>query len=387
MLLDREISAERKVFNFKNEIAKIYYDNFKKASSIELKVLFKTKISMKLISIFITLASFIIIILFIKPLLENEITSGEFIGIITALFSLNQILSSSLQDASKNISEAKEYMKDLNTLLNFDKNSSYLKEAEHNMFFDSLEFKDIYFSYRNSNENILNGISFKIEKNKSYAFVGRNGAGKTTITKLITGLFDNYRGEILINGQDIKDYDPSEIKGIFSVIFQDFNIFETSIYDNIAFKSAKKELSDEKIIRVLKELKIGHVLDKLEDGIHQKIGKINDKSIEFSKGVGQKIALSRIILSDSPVKILDEPTSALDPLTENWLYEQFKKIMKEKTSILISHRLASTKICDQIFVIDNGKVVETGSHKELMKKDGLYKKMYTSQEEFYYESI
>lgn len=384
VLTNREASEERTLFNYTENITKSYYQAFETSRDIQLKVFLKTMIAMKSTSISLVLITFLIAFTFIEPVIKGDVSPGMFMGIITALFGIAETLGWQLQDATKNITEAKEYMADMTTFLELDclEGATDLPD-ENPIFFKSLEFIKVRFKYPTSEDFILDDLSFKIEAGKHYAFVGTNGAGKTTITKLLTRLYDEYDGVILLNGKDLRTYPLSTIKALFSVVYQDFSRYQISMADNIALGDTAREVEKKQLLDITNKVGLKNTIDQLPSGLGNPLGRIKKNGLDLSGGQWQKVAISRSLLSRAPIKILDEPTSALDPIAENQLYQEFEELMKGKTTIFISHRLGSTKLADEILVIDRGNVVEKGSHSELMKENGLYAQMYNSQREWY----
>ncbi|MDO5717079.1 MAG: ATP-binding cassette domain-containing protein [Tissierellia bacterium] len=222
-----------------------------------------------------------------------------------------------------------------------------------------------------------------MEKGKHYAFVGSNGAGKSTIIKMLTGQYTDYEGQILIDGKDIQTLSQSQLKSLFSVIYQDFSQYEISLKDNILLGDLAKTHRDEEVTGALTQAGLRELVEELPNGIETTLGRIDHSGMDVSGGQWQKIVFARSIMSPAPIKILDEPTAALDPLSENRLYLQYKEIMKGKTTIFISHRLASTKLADKIFVIDNGVIVQRGQYEELVTREGIYRDMFEEQSRWY----
>ncbi|MDY2919577.1 MAG: ABC transporter ATP-binding protein [Anaerococcus sp.] len=383
VLCNREASKERTLFSYTDELTKCYYDEFIKASKAQLGVLFKTRLASKITSISLLIIAMIIAYSMIDEVTLHKITPGTFIGIITALIGVSNTLGGKLQEATKNIGEAKEYMDDLSKLLSIETIDGVTDEpADEIIDFDKIEFNNISFSYPSSPRLVFDGLSFVLEKGKHYAFVGENGAGKSTITKLLTGLYDSYRGDILIDGKDIRQFTQAELKSLFSVLYQDFYHYQISLKDNLILGN-RANISNEDIYLTLDKLDLKDMVNNLFLGVETPLGTIYKNGIDLSMGQWQKIAIARSLLNKAPLIILDEPTSALDPITESNLYSQFKNLMYGRTSIFISHRLASTKMADEIFVFDGGKIVEKGTHNELIKKDGMYAKMYKEQSRWY----
>ncbi|MBK0348439.1 ABC transporter ATP-binding protein [Aerococcaceae bacterium zg-ZJ1578] len=385
ILTNQEAKDEKTVFNFTDKIANRYYHYFEKARDIQLKVFLKSLVSMKATDIFLSVISIVILII-LTPQINKGITIGVFIGVTTSLFSISDNLGWTVANAIQKIAEAKEYMKELTDLFLIDS----VKEAtcmpsDKQLDFESLEFVNVWFKYPNSKEYSLKGISFKIINGNQYGFVGVNGSGKTTITKLITRLYGTYEGTILLNGKDLQLYSLSEIKAIFSVVHQDYSKYEVSIKENITFGNISQEIDENNLNNVIDELSLNNIIHKLSNGIDTRIGKLGEDNFELSGGQWQLIAIARSLYSVAPIKILDEPVASLDPILESKIYENFATLMNNKTSILITHRLGSIKLVDKIFVIDNGKIIEEGSHDELMKLNKTYANMYTVQSRWYNE--
>lgn len=244
-----------------------------------------------------------------------------------------------------------------------------------------IEFRDVSFSYPNSEKPVIDHVSFKLKIGKKMALVGPNGAGKSTFIKLLCRLYDPTEGEILLNGIDIRYYDYTEYIRLFSVVFQDFKLFSFSIAENVA---VSKEFDEKKVRDCLYKAGFSERLGELEKDIHTTLFKLEEDGMEISGGEAQKIAIARALYKDSPLVILDEPTSALDPESEYEIYQSFDGLVEDKTAIYISHRMSSCRFCNQILVFDKGKIVQTGSHDELVEdKEGLYYEMWSSQAKYY----
>lgn len=246
---------------------------------------------------------------------------------------------------------------------------------------DSIEFKDISFAYPQSDKTVLNNISFKVSKGENIAIVGENGAGKTTLIKLLCGLYKTDKGEIIINSKSSSEFEKGEYFSLFSPVFQDYSFLPLTVAQNIA---ASLDFDEEKVISSLKSAGIYDKIKSLPNGINTKmIKEINKDAEDFSGGEKQKLLLAKAVFKNAPVLILDEPTAALDPIAENELYLKYNELTKGKISFFISHRLSSTRFCDKIFFISNGKIAESGTHEELMALKGKYYRMYQLQSYYY----
>lgn len=244
-----------------------------------------------------------------------------------------------------------------------------------------IEFKNVSFKYPGAENYSLKNISLKINDGEHLAVVGRNGSGKTTFIKLMCRLYDATEGEILINGIDIKEYSKESIMKLYSVVFQDFKIFSTTLAQNI---SAGEAYDSEKLFTSLDKANIkGRVL-KMENQENTHLYKDLDKAgVEISGGEAQKLALARALYKDAPIVILDEPTAALDPIAENEIYSRFNSFVQNKTAIYISHRLSSCAFCDRIAVFDKAELVENGTHQELIELNATYSRLWNAQAQYY----
>ena len=247
--------------------------------------------------------------------------------------------------------------------------------------FESLEFKNVGFKYPGSDKGALKDINCLMKSKEKIAVVGENGAGKTTFIKLICRLYDPTEGMILLNGVDIKEYDYVQYVKFISTVFQDFQLFSMSLKENV---SLSRKSDENRIQGIFDSLGISAFVKKYKKGLNVRVHKDFDSDgFEPSGGVAQKIAISRAIYKDTPIIILDEPTAALDPKSESEIYEQFNKLSKNKLAIFISHRMASTRFCDNIIVFKNGSIEEMGSHSELMKAHSAYWKLFNMQSKYY----
>lgn len=250
-----------------------------------------------------------------------------------------------------------------------------------------IEFKDVVFAYPGTDRNVLDGVSLTIEPGERLSLVGLNGAGKTTMVKLLCRLYDPTSGQILLDGTDIREYDYESYMKEFSPVFQDFKLFGFSAIENICLKDANL-ISDDERRRAEEKVELTGLSDTVSHwskGLDTRIFKVFDEEgVEPSGGEQQKLAIARALYKDSPVVILDEPTAALDPIAEYEIYRQFDSLVENRTALYISHRLSSCKFCDHIAVFSEGKVREYGTHEQLVAiAGGLYAQMFEAQAGYY----
>lgn len=244
-----------------------------------------------------------------------------------------------------------------------------------------IEFRNVSFRYPGTKELVLDHVSLKIEPSEKIAVVGKNGSGKTTLVKLLCRLYEPEEGEILWNGKNIREYDLREWQKIFAIVFQDYSLLSLTLGQNVA---ASEQYEAERAKEVLQLAGFGERLNKLKKGLETVVyPEYEQDGVSFSGGEEQKIAIARAIYKDGQICILDEPTAALDPVSESRVYESFDEIVKGKTAVYISHRLSSCKFSDRIFVLDNGKIVESGTHEALLSKNGLYAQLWQAQAQYY----
>ncbi len=384
VLNGREGVEERTLFGYSDKINSKWHKEYETARKKEFKVTLKWFINMKAGGVIIAILSVLIVLILIGPVTSGLLSVGMFMSIVNSVFNLIQYLAWSLPEYGDGLAKNKEYLIDLTNLVKLEGDEGYLlKPAMSSIKLESLEFRNVYFKYPGTENYILKDMSFVIEEGKHYAFVGTNGAGKTTITKLITGLYEDFEGEILINGKSIKSYGQDDLKAMSSVVYQDFARFFISFRDNILLGDINRFDDIDNMNEAIETMELHEVACGLPAGINSNLGKIKNDGVDLSGGQWQRIAMARGIVSPASLRILDEPTAALDPISESNVYEKFEEISKGQTTIFISHRLGSTKIADEIFVIGDGAIIESGSYEELMERNGVYTKMYESQRSWY----
>lgn len=380
VLLGKDSSKERYLFDYSDHYNEIDYKTYREVTNASFKVMKKWFKRSKTFSSIFSLIVLVVALVLLKPVKAGAMTFGIYTSVIALVSTLINQVGWTIPNAMDAFTSTSLFFKDFFTFMDFDEEESGLIRPEKVPEFESLEFKDVRFTYPGTDRKILKSMTFKIEKGHHYSLVGENGSGKSTVIKLMLGLYDQYEGTILINGVDARTMPLNVRRSIFSAIFQDYVIFGTTIKNNIAMGYADREA---KVQEVIDDLDLREMVNKMPEGIETEIGKLDDRGLDLSGGQRQRIALARAIVSDSPVVILDEPTAAMDPKTESKLYEKMGKLTKGRTVIFISHRLGSTSLSDEIFLFKAGKVFEHGTHDEMMALKGDYYEMYNSQKEWY----
>ena len=246
-------------------------------------------------------------------------------------------------------------------------------------FARGLELRNVRFAYPESDRAVLDNLSFAIPAGAKVAIVGENGAGKTTIVKLLSRLYDPTAGAVLLDGTDLRDFDLIELRGAVSVVFQDFVRYEFSVADNIGFGDVPAVDDRERIVATARRTGAHNTVAALPHGYDTMLGKTYDEGVDLSGGEWQFLAIARALMSNAEILILDEPTAALDALKEQELYERFATLTEGRTVVFISHRFSTVRMADVIVVLDDGRVVESGSHDELIALGGRYARMYRVQ--------
>lgn len=380
---DRKSVKEIKLFSLKNTFFKKFEDLFKIAIKRQDKAINKHMLLITLSIIFNMFVVFLGLLLITNMYISLAITIGTVVFLfallidfsynINILFELFGYLNQGISETNslKEITEYKPKMK------NYLKGDGFPKRLK-----TGISFKNVSFKYPRTKRNVLKNINFTIKPKENIAIVGENGSGKTTFIKLLTRLYDTTKGDILIDGKNIKKYKLSEIHKNIGVIFQDFVQYETTVKENIQFGNVNR--GRKHVHKSAVSSGAYDFIKNFDKKYEENLGRMIEKDgKELSGGEWQKIALSRAFFKDSPILILDEPTAAIDAKAEYELFKRFKNLTRNKTTILISHRFSTVKIADRIIVMHKGKIIEEGNHEELMKRKGHYFKLFSLQAKSY----
>lgn len=385
VLTDRGYAQERTLFGYGAFVKEKYKGLFDRSFQMETRILKKQFLNMKSGSMMTILIGTAIMGILLPSLGKGGMSGGIYIALVSAVFGLVQTMSWQMAEAVLGLARLREYLREYQAFLDMEETEGAWAKPwkEPDFVFQTLEFRNVTFQYPGTQKYVLRDCSFLLTHGKTYAFVGVNGAGKTTIAKLISGLYEDYEGEILLNGTDIKKYSMERRKGIIGIAFQDFAKYALSVDQNVQLGNPG-DCREEEIRKVLEEVGLTRTVENLKEGIYTKLGRLDEQSADFSGGQWQRLEIARLLYSQRPVSILDEPTAALDPMAEARIYELFQKVNRGRFVIYITHRLGAARIADEILVLGAGRIIEHGSHQELTAHSGgIYRKMYESQKSWY----
>lgn len=369
ILKNKDALYEIKVFKMKN----LFLNRFEKYSSAVFKERLDTTLKSQnylLLSSVVNIVWMGLVILFIvSKLLAKAIGAGDLTAIVTSASSTLDMAEDFVYEAST-VSNNGYIANTLFYILSYDER----KVEKSSKYGDEIEFSHVSFKYPGTQKTVLHDLSFRINKDKVTAIVGENGAGKSTIIKLVAGLYEPTEGSVRISNMNPYSMSNEDISNELSIVFQDFKNYELSLCDNILFGKVGDISEDLKLLE----------LDKYSEDTN--IGKLEEDGVYLSGGENQKLALARAIQKKSDFLIFDEPTASMDPMVEAKMYDNILKVLKSRGAIIITHRLVLSKLADDIIVLGDGRIVERGSHDELMNRGGIYKQMYDEQSGWYKEN-
>ena len=316
--------------------------------------------------------------------LNEGLSISEFLLYFTAMSTFTTWVMGILRDVSRlhrdsiDISTVREYL-EYPEPFKFDDGEAIPKAASYELKLDHVSFR-----YPGAEEDTIHDLNLVVRPGEKLAIVGLNGAGKTTLVKLLCGLFDPTEGRVLLNGKDIRDFDRNAYYDLFSAVFQEFSLMDVTIAENVA--QTTTDMDYDRVRSCIEKAGLTKAIDKLPKGLNTHVGRnVFLDGVLFSGGQTQRLMLARALYKDGPILILDEPTAALDPIAENDIYRKYNDMTAGKTSVFISHRLASTRFCDRIIFIADGNIAEEGTHESLLALGGEYAKLFEVQSRYYQE--
>ena len=382
VLVDRETAAERTLFGYGGHINKKFSAAHLKRSNMVTKEIALEEITVNACGLILDALVIAAIFALLRPVGDTTMSHGLYVSLIGALIGLTRMITGSVSRLVSDAAGFNAYMRDYTRFFSLPESEAGGDTAvdADNTQFAGLEIRNLRFRYVQDGPYVLNGVNLTIESGKSYSLIGRNGAGKSTLTKILLGMYRDFEGEIRINGLDIARYSTHDLSRIFSIVYQDFAKYYIPLADNITLGGERGDLDAS-----LRLAELEDVVAQLPQKEKTPLGKVYEGGADVSGGEWQRIAIARALYANAPFIVLDEPTASLSPMSESRLYRRFSDIARDKTSLLISHRLGSTKLSDVLFVLENGVIAETGTHETLTAANGIYAEMYASQRSWYDE--
>ena len=375
-MIEETLSGLRiiKAFNSESRMEKNFYDENSLYTKIMIKMWHRNQLAIPL-SEFLGTVVIVIIMWYGGTMVLNHqssLTSQAFIGYII-IFSQIINPAKSFSSAYYSIQKGLASVERVNKITSADNPIKEKKDAKPiSEFKESIEYKDVSFKYKK--EEVLKNISIKIKKGKTIAIVGQSGSGKSTLVDLLPRFYDVLKGDILVDGVSVRDYKIFDLRNLMGNVNQESILFNDTVFNNIAF--GVKDPTLEQVIEAAKVANAHEFIEKMPEGYQTMIG---DRGGKLSGGQRQRISIARAVLKNPPIMILDEATSSLDTESERLVQDALENLMKNRTSIVIAHRLSTVKNADEIYVLRNGEIIEKGTHSELEKLNGAYKKLLTLQ--------
>lgn len=369
---------EIKIYNAQNYFIDLYERAWSEWKDARLKLTIKNKLTWILQFFFLTLIELIAYIFALIKLAAGTIGVGDITYYISVA---SQVRDSFVEvfylmigffQSSNEVDDIKEFM-EMEPILE----TSGTKIPSRN---PRIEFVNVSFHYPNAENDVLKNCSFVIQPGKKVGLVGLNGSGKSTIVKLLCRFYDPTEGEILIDGTNAREYDIVALRALFGVLFQDYVKYSFTLRENVALSDISRLYDDSSVIGACDESHVSDFSSSWEKGLDEELTRLFDKQgKELSGGQWQRISLARAFFRNAPIVLLDEPSAALDPLAENQIFEDFLSISKDKSAVMISHRLSGITLCDRILMLEDGHIIEQGSHFELLKQNGKYAELFNLQ--------
>lgn len=384
VLRGRDYADEKAVFQYTAWMNDRWEKKFETGRQFSEKASRQNYFRIKLVSIATLVFLGIVALALLFPLRDGRLSAGAYIGIITLITTFAKMMEWNIAYVIEDFISGRLYILDYNRFMELEECRIEEGEDEPQVAkLDEIIFRDVSFRYPGTEKQVLNHLNLTLRRGRQYALVGENGAGKTTIVQLLLGLYEDYQGEIMLDGRELRTFSPTERRGFFACAWQNFVRYEIELRENI---SPGRKVAESELSALCERLGIGGLPGELPDGFDTELGRLGEEEMDLSGGQWQRIAVARALVRNTPVLILDEPTAALDPSGEQALYRLLQKEVKNSIGIWITHRLGGIRRVDEIVVLHGGEVCEQGSHDELMKNGGLYAQMFEAQRSWYVET-
>lgn len=387
LILNRQSAKEIRIFELGSYFLQRWKTLFQNNNLELLKIIMREKRAKILLDAFTALLFGISAFIVVTLLKAGKVSVGQFVSLTQSIAGAQGAVNAIAFEISS-IYDSNLYLEDMLKYLDFEREdieklSRPTEKLNDFSFCNSISFKNVDFCYPMNNQAVLNDINLEIKKGEKVAIVGQNGSGKTTLVKCLMGLYPINNGSITFDGTDISNINKMQIRKNITVIFQDFMKYAFTVKENVVFGDIKR-FDDSKLLQsVARRSDISSFVDRFPDKYDTFLGKLFKEGKDLSGGQWQKIAIARALFSESEIIILDEPTAALDPQSELDIFEKFNELTHGKTTIYISHRMASATLADKIVVMKDGNIIEIGNHNDLMKKQKEYYKMFQMQAKWY----
>lgn len=381
-IIGKEKFKETRLLGAYNFFIKRYKNRLQTLNNVTMKTQVKSIRIELLFKIPVVLGHVITLLLLVRYLLDGSISVGNFGAILAStgmiMNMLEQMICYIIGNSMKQIGTVDNYLKFMNIKESVGKQINYEKAP-------AIELKDVSFSYPGSKKDVISKVSIKFHSEEVIAIVGENGAGKSTLVKLISGIYLPNKGSVYFNGEDTRGLDPKTLMSNISSVFQDYQRYKMTLQDNIIISDTSTTLINQCAQNSLKEADLNVNSKVFPQGMNTMLSRDFD-GVDLSGGLWQRVAIARGFYKKHNMILLDEPTAAIDPVEESKLYMKFIELSKGKTSFIVTHRLSLTKMADRVVVMDQGKVVQIGTHKELISVKGKYQELYSSQSKWYVEN-
>ncbi len=381
-IIGKEKFKETRLLGAYNFFIKRYKNRLQTLNNVTMKTQVKSIRIELLFKIPVLLGHVITLLLLVRYLLDGSISVGNFGAILAStgmiMNMLEQMICYIIGNSMKQIGTVDNYLKFMNIKESVGKQINYEKAP-------AIELKDVSFSYPGSKKDVISKVSIKFHSEEVIAIVGENGAGKSTLVKLISGIYLPNKGSVYFNGEDTRGLDPKTLMSNISSVFQDYQRYKMTLQDNIIISDTSATLINQCAQNSLKEADLNVNSKVFPQGMNTMLSRDFD-GVDLSGGLWQRVAIARGFYKKHNMILLDEPTAAIDPVEESKLYMKFIELSKGKTSFIVTHRLSLTKMADRVVVMDQGKVVQIGTHKELISVKGKYQELYSSQSKWYVEN-